>query len=63
MVTEASFARLYEDKDENDLSAMLAMMSGQRFRFVLPLNLYISDKTSTIVEMDGPFANVALAGN
>jgi len=61
VVLEMSFASLYDG--EKDFPWMLDLMSRHGFRFVRPLDFHTSDKTGAIIEMDGLFENVALAGN
>ena len=60
VVLEMSFASLYDG--EKDFPWMLDLMSRHGFRFVRPLDFHTSDKTGAIIEMDGLFENVALAG-
>jgi len=60
VVLEMSFARLYDG--EKDFVSMLEIMARHGFRFVRPLDYHTSDKTGAIIEMDGLFENVALAG-
>jgi FkbM family methyltransferase len=61
VVLEMSFASLYEG--EKDFPWMLDLMARHGFKFVRPLDFHTSDKTGAIIEMDGLFENVALAGN
>lgn len=60
VVLEMSFARLYDG--EKDFVSMLELMARHGFRFVRPLDYHTSDKTGAIIEMDGLFENVVLAG-
>jgi len=56
VVMEVSFARLYEG--EKDFPSMLALMSGQGFRFVRPLNFHTVGKSGAIIEMDALFEKI-----